>query len=404
MDPHNAIEVRDLHKSFAVPQEGASTWKDRLRPDRRAVAGALKVLEGITFDVKEGEFFGITGRNGSGKSTLVRLLANIYGADSGSIKVRGRVTPMVELGVGFNGDFSARENVVLGGVMMGLDRSAIEARVDEVLEFAGVAKYSELRLSNFSSGMRTRLAFAVSIEAEPDILLLDEVLAVGDANFQERCIEVIEQRRSRGATIVIVTHSIEKIRQYCDRALLLVDGKIDVIGNPDECAARYREVNAAELNPKALEAGFRVASVVVGDGAVKPVLEAGEEIVGAVEIETRTPQENVGVRIEVRSDDSVITSFDSEFIEGPHQPGERIRFVTRIENKLLKGGYELVARAIRRKPDGGVLGDSGLGHAPFEVEGRSAHGALIDLGHSVEAEGEAAPVGQPGTVAGDRVL
>src|SRR5688572_10825759 len=139
-----AIEVRDLRKSFAAPSAGKSTFRDRLRgPVRRAEQGALPVLDGISFEVEEGEFFGIVGSNGSGKSTLIRVLANIYAADSGEVEVRGRVAPVVELGVGFNLDLNARSNVILGGVTLGIERAAIEARVDEVLEFAGVSRFAE---------------------------------------------------------------------------------------------------------------------------------------------------------------------------------------------------------------------------------------------------------------------
>jgi ABC-type polysaccharide/polyol phosphate transport system ATPase subunit len=227
MRPGIAIQVRDLRKSFAVPSADRASFADRLRPVRRAVPNSLNVIDGISFDVEDGEFFGVVGRNGSGKSTLIRLLANIYAADSGTIDVRGRIVPVVELGVGFNLEHSARRNVALSGVMLGLEPDQIVGRTEHVLEFAGVRRFAEMPLRNFSTGMRTRLAFAISVEVDPDILLLDEALAVGDAAFQERCINELNSRRDKGKTIILVTHAIGKIRQHCDRALLLADGKIN---------------------------------------------------------------------------------------------------------------------------------------------------------------------------------
>ena len=185
------------------------------------------------------------GRNGSGKSTLLKLIASIYRADEGTIRVAGRMAPFIELGVGFNPELSACDNVVLNGVMMGLTPREARRRYDEVIEFAELEEFTELKLRNYSSGMRVRLAFAVMVQVDADVMLIDEMLAVGDASFQERCAETFTQLIDRGKTIVLVTHSMGNIRRYCHRALLLEAGRIDTIGDPGEVAARYTEVNFA---------------------------------------------------------------------------------------------------------------------------------------------------------------
>ena len=183
-----AIAVDDLHKSFRIPTHRIDSLKERLvRPFSARDYRELHALDGISFEIRKGEFFGIVGRNGSGKSTLLKLLASIYRADAGRIRMAGRLAPFIELGVGFNADLTARENVVLNGVMMGLTPKEMRRRLDAVLEFAELEEFVDLKLKNYSSGMMVRLAFSVMLEADADVLLIDEVLAVGDAAFQQKC-------------------------------------------------------------------------------------------------------------------------------------------------------------------------------------------------------------------------
>ena len=186
-----AIEVRDLDKTFRIAEHRIDTFKERaLHPFARGEYRELRPLRGISFDVRQGEFFGIAGVNGSGKSTLLKILASIYRADAGTIRMAGRHAPFIELGVGFKPEFTARENIVLNGVMMGLSRREAQRSVDAVLDFAELREFSEMKLKNYSSGMTVRLAFAVMIQADADILLIDEVLAVGDAAFAQKCADV----------------------------------------------------------------------------------------------------------------------------------------------------------------------------------------------------------------------
>src|SRR6201995_5349903 len=182
------IAAHDLHKTFRIPEQRVDTLKERVAHPRREVRyRELRALRGIDFEVHQGEFFGIVGRNGSGKSTLLKIMASIYRADRGRIRMAGRLAPFIELGVGFNPELTSRENVVLNGVLMGLTRQEAWRRLDAVLEFAELEQFADLKLKNYSSGMMVRLAFAVMVEADADVMLIDEVLAVGDAAFGQKC-------------------------------------------------------------------------------------------------------------------------------------------------------------------------------------------------------------------------
>jgi len=242
-----AIEVRGLEKSFRIPTHRIDTFKERaLHPLSRTEYRELRALREFSFDIHRGEFFGVVGRNGSGKSTLLKILASIYRADAGSVRIAGRVAPFIELGVGFNYELTARENVVLNGVMMGLSRREAQRRLDAVLDFAELDDFVDLKLKNYSSGMMVRLAFSVMIQAEADVLLIDEVLAVGDAAFQQKCSDVFEDMRHSDRTIVLVTHDMTAIETYCDRGMLINDGELLYIGDPQEVGRRYYRENFAD--------------------------------------------------------------------------------------------------------------------------------------------------------------
>ncbi|MEA2377161.1 MAG: type transport system ATP-binding protein [Thermoleophilaceae bacterium] len=235
------IEVRDVQKVFRIPTRDPNRggWPALGRRQFRE----LRALRGVSFDVRQGEFFGIVGRNGSGKSTLLKILASIYRADGGRIRMAGRLAPFIELGVGFNPELTARENVALNGVMMGLSRREASSRLDSVLEFAELGDFVDLKLKNYSSGMMVRLAFAVMVEADADIMLVDEVLAVGDASFAQKCMDVFREKRRAGKTLVLVTHDMAAVQSFCDRAMLIHDGELRYIGDPEETTLRYFRLN-----------------------------------------------------------------------------------------------------------------------------------------------------------------
>src|SRR5207248_2346562 len=202
------------------------SFKERAtHPFTRIHYRRLEALRSISFEIHQGEFFGIVGRNGSGKSTLLKILASIYRADAGRVRMAGRLAPFIELGVGFNPELTARENVVLNGVLMGLTRREAVRRLDSMIDFAELQEFTDLKLKNYSSGMMVRLAFAVMVQADADIMLIDEVLAVGDAAFAQKCMDVFRARRLAGKTVVLVTHDMATVQSLRDRALLIHDGQ-----------------------------------------------------------------------------------------------------------------------------------------------------------------------------------
>jgi ABC-type polysaccharide/polyol phosphate transport system ATPase subunit len=241
------VLVDRVHKRFEIPREQVSTLKERaLHPFRRTPTDVLHALRGVSFAVEQGEFFGIVGRNGSGKSTLLKCLAGIYGVDSGSIYINGPMSTFIELGVGFNPDLPARDNALLNATMLGLSPREARARFDSVIDFAELGDFVDLKIKNYSSGMLVRLAFSVMIHVDAEILLIDEVLAVGDAAFQQKCYDEFERIRESGATVLLVTHDMSAVQRFCNRALLLEHGRPVELGDPEHVGNRYLELNFSE--------------------------------------------------------------------------------------------------------------------------------------------------------------
>ena len=235
-----AIAVGELRKSFLIPHERRDTVKERfLHPLRKVTFERNEALKGVTFDVEQGEFFGVIGPNGSGKSTLLKILSGIYVGDSGRVSLRGRLSPFIELGVGFNDELSGRDNIRINGALLGLEVREIDRRFGNIVEFAGLERFVDQKLKNYSSGMRVRLAYSIAIQVEFDILLLDEVLAVGDQEFQERCFESLNEIRNEGKTIVFVSHDLDAVRDHCDRVLLLEGGAVTAFGETTSVLESY---------------------------------------------------------------------------------------------------------------------------------------------------------------------
>jgi ABC-2 type transport system ATP-binding protein len=242
-----AVVVDGVSKSFRLPHERVHTLKERaLHPLRRSGSDMLRALRDVSFVVERGEFFGIVGRNGSGKSTLLKCLAGIYGTDRGDIYVNGRMSTFIELGVGFNPDLPARDNVMINATMLGLSPREARRRFDSVIDFAELRDFTDLKLKNYSSGMMVRLAFSVMIQVDAEILLIDEVLAVGDASFQQKCFEEFERIKRSNSTVLFVTHDMGSVQRFCDRALLLEHGKAVELGDPEHVGNRYLELNFSE--------------------------------------------------------------------------------------------------------------------------------------------------------------
>jgi ABC-type polysaccharide/polyol phosphate transport system ATPase subunit len=236
-----AIEAVGVSKAFSIPHEQRARLKEYFaHPLKRVTYERNDALRGVTFSVEEGEFFGIVGPNGSGKSTLLKVLAGIYRSDTGTVRIGGRVSPFIELGVGFNPEFTARRNVEINGMLIGLTKRQLAERFDGIIAFAGLERFVDQQLKNYSSGMLLRLAFSVAIQVPFDILLVDEALAVGDADYQQKCLATFEDLRDRGKTVVFVSHDLAAVSSLCDRALLLEDGTIQAIGDPADVIQAYR--------------------------------------------------------------------------------------------------------------------------------------------------------------------
>jgi ABC-2 type transport system ATP-binding protein len=240
-----AIKVKGVYKNFRLPHEKHTTVKSLFTNllKRRSVSQkqieTQHALRDISFEVKEGEFFGIVGRNGSGKSTLLKILAGIYQPNKGLVTINGRLVPFIELGVGFNGELTGRENVYLNGAMLGFTVSEIDEIYNDIVKFAELEKFMDQKLKNYSSGMQVRLAFSMAIRAQADILLVDEVLAVGDADFQRKCYQYFKELKHRKKTVVFVSHDMSAVREYCDRAVLIEDSKIVAMGAANQIATEY---------------------------------------------------------------------------------------------------------------------------------------------------------------------
>lgn len=212
-----------------------------MHPFRRTEYEVQQALADVSFEIRRGEFFGVIGRNGSGKSTLLKILAGIYRPDGGKVEVDGKLSPFIELGAGFNPELNGRENLRINATLLGLSSQELEDRFDAIVDFAELERFMDQKLKNYSSGMQMRLAYSIAIQVPFDILLIDEVLAVGDQNFQDKCFATFEDMRESGKTVVLVTHALDSVDRFCDRSLLLREGVVEAVGRPDEVIETYHE-------------------------------------------------------------------------------------------------------------------------------------------------------------------
>lgn len=236
------LRVDHVAKMFRLPTEQATGLKMAFLNWTKGIKGYTEqhVLRDINFEVRQGDFFGIVGRNGSGKSTLLKIISQIYTPEHGSVTVKGKLVPFIELGVGFNPELTGRENVYLNGALLGFTRAEIDAMYDDIVEFAELEDFMDQKLKNYSSGMQVRLAFSVAIKAQGDILVLDEVLAVGDEAFQRKCDNFFaEIKKDPTKTVILVTHSMDSVKKYCNKAILIKDGEIIASGDKNDVADRY---------------------------------------------------------------------------------------------------------------------------------------------------------------------
>jgi ABC-type polysaccharide/polyol phosphate transport system ATPase subunit len=389
-----ALAARGLDKTFRIPEERADTLKERvLHPFKRTGHEQLNALKDVSFEVQPGEFFGIVGRNGSGKSTLLKCLAGIYRADRGQIWCNGRISTFIELGVGFNPDLAALDNVTLNGIMLGLAPSEARARYERVIEFAELEEFQDLKLKNYSSGMHVRLAFSVAIQVDADILLIDEVLAVGDAAFQQKCFDVFNRMREEGRTIVFVTHDMGAVTRFCHRAMLLERGELVSIGDPREVADRYLELafgrNVGYDDPdigsaRMGDGAARVTDVWLGDDqherrAVAPQSEPLTlKALVTFNSDVLDPEMSMTLLNEHRQPVVVATTVVEDEHTGGFKEGEQAVFAFSFHNMLAPGRYHPIL-TVTHRGDGLNVIDRFAGGLSFVVTGMSASGGMVEI-------------------------
>jgi ABC-type polysaccharide/polyol phosphate transport system ATPase subunit len=407
--------VDGVSKTFQIPREQVHTLKERaLHPFRRTGHDDLRALRDVSFAVERGEFFGIVGRNGSGKSTLLKCLAGIYRTDRGQIYVDGRMSTFIELGVGFNMDLAAYDNVMLNATMLGLSQRETRARYDRIIDFAELREFADLKLKNYSSGMLVRLAFSVMIQVDADILLIDEVLAVGDAAFQQKCYDEFARIRRSGTTVLFVTHDMNAVQRFCDRAVLLEHGRPVELGEPERVGDRYLELNFSRdaRDAEAREAGDAAGRapsaqrgpdgepVRLGDGRAEIVEAWFEDEQGerAEVLRARQPCSfHARVRVNGRLEDPLVgVNFQNSSGEhvwgannlkaepsGVYDPGDEFVFALRFTNLLAPDRY-WVTPAVAKSDGGLVWHDRRTRFASVMVTATNPPEGLVDLPFEID--------------------
>jgi ABC-type polysaccharide/polyol phosphate transport system ATPase subunit len=397
-----AISLQHVSKSFKLPHERYHTLKETvLRAFKPRRFDVLEAVKDLTVDIPPGQFFGIVGRNGSGKSTLLKCLAGIYDIDGGRIEIRGRLSPFIELGVGFNPDLTARDNLIINAIMLGLSRKQALERYDEIVAFAELEDFMELKLKNYSSGMHVRLAFSVAIQVDAEIVLIDEVLAVGDASFQQKCFDEFTHMKAAGRTIVFVTHDMSAVEHFCDRALLIDHGRVMTIGDPAAVAREYNQLNFRAVRREAIAgdgpetlrrspvAELLSATFESVEGSAVAAVEQGDPLVVRLETRFLADAENPIFAAALRDDrNKVAFATSTQLRHGPtgqFRTGETIAVTIRFENYLAPGRYNLEASVT---PDGLGANAYDLREAMSSiiVHATKSGGGAADLPHTIEIE------------------
>ncbi len=431
-----AIDVESVSKDYRLwgRRSQFATLKSALLKRELAPAAdaAVHAIRNLTFSVEKGEAFGIIGRNGSGKSTLLKLISGILKPTSGKLAVNGRIAALIELGAGFHPEITGRENIFINGIMLGLTRRDIEQRYEKIVEFSGIREFIDQPVKTYSSGMYVRLGFAVAVHVDPDILLIDEVLSVGDEEFSARCVAKIQEMKYRGVTLLFVTHQLDQVRNLCDRALWLDHGQLEAIGDPMRVVDAYlQEVSggAAGFSPAEDDGGMKstdpaeetprsendeerwgsgeivIRRVALTDheGRELVALGAGTPVIFDLDVEARSPQDDFVFGLGIYHADGTCvygTNTDVEGYTPQHIEGSvRVRFVV-ASLDLVAGTYRVdvavhtrngrafdYRRNALRVIIGSRVHDIGVYRPRHEwrVDGGIEFGAIDTLRHNVPA-------------------
>jgi ABC-type polysaccharide/polyol phosphate transport system ATPase subunit len=389
-----AIELRDVHKAFRIPHEVHTTLTERVLSGFRGTTyERFEALRGVDLTIERGAFVGIIGCNGCGKSTLLKLISGLLLPDQGEVHVDGSMSALLELGLGFSAELTVRENVELYAAVLGYPRREVSRRVEEAIQFAGLERFCDAKLKNLSTGMRARLGFATALQAESDILLLDEILAVGDADFQLKCLDVFEAFKQERRTIVLVTHDLSQVQRFCDEAVLLERGRIAARGDPDVVIPRYlQSVGHAQAfadgqrlvhHQRIGDGCLRATDAWIEDEAGKRVgrVRSGEHVIIVVrfDVAAATAEPVFGVAL-VAEDGVVMYSVNTHW-DGTPTPrlraGQCVELRVPLIAALRNGRYAVQAGAAHRDLTG--MHDLADGIALLVVHGSRARHGLTDL-------------------------
>jgi lipopolysaccharide transport system ATP-binding protein len=391
-----AVELRNAGKRYTKYEDTPLLVTSALRLRPRTRRKKLWAVRGVDLQVADGESFGIIGRNGSGKSTTMMMMAGITAPSEGSVRVWGRVAPLIQVGVGFHRELTGRENIYVNGAILGLSRRQIDQRLDAIVDFAEIASFIDTPVKFYSSGMFVRLGFSVAVHAEPDVLLVDEVLAVGDLAFQVKCFERMNEIRARGATVILVTHHFGAVRRMCERVLLLHQGRPVMTGGPEEAIAASHELmrSAAEVIEDR-DSGARYEPGVVEilgsdllgpDGRPTGAVTAGDEVSLRLRVEALTDVEQAVVAITLFGPDGTVVYADSNATDpfGPLRAGTEEILTVRFPANLPTGSYAVAGRVDRADLRTLLAQGESL---MFFVTGRNTVAGSTDLGAAIERSG-----------------
>lgn len=387
-----AIKVSGVSKAFKLPHEKKTSVKSLFvgMLQRHKNFEIQQALNNIDFNIQKGEFFGVIGRNGSGKSTLLKLLAGIYTPDKGHIEVNGKLTPFIELGVGFNPELTGRENVFLNGALLGFNRKEMEVMYDEIVDFAELHKFMDQKLKNYSSGMQVRLAFSIAVRAKSEILLLDEVLAVGDISFQEKCFNYFKEIKKEKQTVVFVSHDFSSVEKFCDRVAVIDQSRLVDIGPPEKMVAILSTIMGSDQTTKedlkrvsneegTGEVAIQSFSLRAKDGSTAKAIASGDEITVNASYKSKLPSGTkviVGVSIN-DSEGQVIYGPNTSERKSPVTLSRQGSIQLKIKScTLVPGSYTLTIGVFNHKAP---IAYSLKQHiASFRIIGKQKHG-IVDF-------------------------